>query len=190
MMVWNPAGGGLEVRRGVLGVDPELHGVALDVDILLSKAQLLARRNPDLPFDDVEAGDLFCHRVFDLNPGVDLHEVEVAIFDEELDGSGVGVARGVDAPFGGFADLFAEVLVEGGGGSLLDDLLVAALQRAVPFAEVPDVAVVVGDDLDLDVTGGFEILLDVDGIVIEVGLALALGGLELLFDLVLAVDHF
>jgi hypothetical protein len=128
--------------------------------------------------------------VFDLNPGVDLHEVELPIFDEELDGAGVGVARRVDASLCCLADLLAEVVVENRGGCFLDDLLVATLERAVPLAEVADVAVFVGQNLDFDVVGSLQILLDVDGAVIEVGFTLPLGGFKLLFDLAFAVDDF
>jgi hypothetical protein len=52
-----------------------------------------------------------------------------------------------------------------------------------------DVAVLVGEDLDLDVPRRFEILLDVDGGVVEVCLPLAFRGLELRFDLVGGADH-
>ncbi len=38
-------------------------------------------------------------------------------------------------------------------GRLLDDLLVAALKRALAFAEGPDAAVLVGEYLELDVPG-------------------------------------
>ena len=47
----------------------------------------------------------------------------------------------------------AQIVGERGTGALLDDFLLAALERAVPFADMPDVAVVVGDDLDLDMAG-------------------------------------
>jgi len=50
---------------------------------------------------------------------------------------------------------------------LLDQLLVTALDRAVALAEVDDVAVAVGEDLDLDVTGILEVALDIDGRIAE-----------------------
>ena len=44
--------------------------------------------------DQVDAGDLFGDRVFDLDPGIDFDEVELLlVVDEELDGAGVGVIR-------------------------------------------------------------------------------------------------
>ena len=53
---------------------------------------------------------------------------------------------------------------------LLDELLVAALDRAVALAEVDDVAVRVGEHLHLDVARVLEVALDVDGRVGEVRL--------------------
>ena len=47
----------------------------------------------------------------------------------------------------------AQLGVDGRRGRLLDDLLVAALDRALPLEEVDDVAVLVGEDLHLDVAG-------------------------------------
>src|SRR5207248_3316006 len=76
------------------------------------------------------------------------------------------------------ADAGAELGVDGGRRRLLDELLVAALDRAVALAEVDHVAVSIREDLDLDVTRILEEPLDVDGRVGEVRLALASSGLE------------
>jgi len=65
---------------------------------------------------------------------------------------------------------------------------VAALERTVTLAEVAHVAVLVGDDLDLDVTWVLEVALEIHRVVVEVGLALALGALELVFDFALVPD--
>ena len=53
-----------------------------------------------------------------------------------------------------------------------------ALERAVALPEVDDVAVGVGEDLDLDVPGPVDVLLEVDAAVLEGGLGLVAGGLE------------
>ena len=63
---------------------------------------------------------------------------------------------------------------------LLDDLLVAALDRALAFADRPHRAVRVGHHLDLDVVAGGEVALAEHRRVAERGLRLALGGLDLL----------
>ncbi len=65
----------------------------------------------------------------------------------------------------------------------------AALDRAVAFAEKEDGAVRVGDDLGLDVARVLEVALDVDRVVGEVGRALALGRLERRRRLVRVSNH-
>jgi len=58
------------------------------------------------------------------------------------------------------------------GGRLLDDLLVAALHRAVALTEVNGIAVLVGEHLKLDVARVLEILLHVDDVIAEGGCGL------------------
>ena len=85
---------------------------------------------------------------------------------------------------GDLADLRAQLVVDQRGRRLLDQLLVAALDRAVALAEVDDVAVLVGQHLDLDVARVGQVALEVDGGVAEELLALAGGALEGLLELV------
>ena len=54
-----------------------------------------------------------------------------------------------------------------GGGGLFDHLLMAALQAAIAFEKVDNVAMGVAEDLDLDVAGVGDILLDQAGGVAE-----------------------
>ena len=68
-------------------------------------------------------------------------------------------------------------------GRLLDQLLVAALQRAVAGAGDDDVAVLVGDHLGLDVARLVEVALDEALAAAERGDRLAGGRLEQLGDL-------
>ena len=83
----------------------------------------------------------------------------------------------------------AQLLVDRWCRSLLDQLLVAALQRAVALSEMDDVAVGVGEDLDLDVPRVWEIALQVDGPVAEELLALTGCAFERVPQLVLAERH-
>ena len=76
-----------------------------------------------------------------------------------------GGARGVD---GDLADPRAQRRVDGRRRRLLDELLVATLDRAVALAEEEHGAVRVGEDLRLDVARVLEVPLDVDGVVGEV----------------------
>ena len=121
-------------------------------DVLLRERQRLARRDPDLLLHEVDAGHELGHRVLDLDPRVHLHEVEVEVLvDQELDRPGVHVVAGLREPDRGVAHPAPEVGRHDRRRRLLDELLVAALHRAVALAEVHDVAVRVGEDLDLDV---------------------------------------
>jgi hypothetical protein len=67
---------------------------------------------------------------------------------------------------------------------LLDQLLMAALDRAVALAEVDHIAVAVGEHLDLDVPRVGQVALEVDGRVGEELLALTGGARERLLELV------
>jgi hypothetical protein len=125
--------------------------------------------------------------VLDLDPGVHLEEVVVALgVEQALDGACIAIsdrARRLDRDL---ADPFAQRLVDCGRGRLLDELLVATLDRAVALAEMDDVAVIVGEHLHLDVPRVFEVPLDIHGGVREVRLALPPGGIERTLGLVRA----
>ena len=109
--------------------------------------------------------------MLDLNTGVHLDEVVVAVaVDEELHRAGVDIADGLGDLHGVGVQLLADALGHAPRGRKLHDLLVAALQRAVTLAEVAHVAVLVGEDLHLDVLGLHEVLLDEDVVIAE-GLA-------------------
>ena len=108
---------------------------------------------------EVEAGDQLGHRVLDLEPGVHLEEGEAPVGqDEELDGAGVHVADGARprSPRRRPARPRRSGVTTGRRG-LLDDLLVAALDRALALEEVHDGAVGVAEDLHLDVAGARDV---------------------------------
>ena len=93
-------------------------------------------------------------RVLHLHPGVHLQEEVLALSVEQaLDGAGAGVVDRGCRLGGDLADPRAQLFVDRRRRRLLDQLLVAALDRAVALAEVDHVAVLVGQHLDLDVPG-------------------------------------
>ena len=59
--------------------------MAVELDVFLPHGKLLARRDPDLMFDEVEAGDHLRHRVLNLQPGVHFYEVELAVLIQIFD---------------------------------------------------------------------------------------------------------
>ena len=69
-----------------------------DLDVVLGERQRLARGDAQLLLDEVDAGDQLGHRVLDLQPGVHLEVVELAVLVEELDGAGVDVVAALRRP--------------------------------------------------------------------------------------------
>ena len=167
----NPRDGSSALMRHSIEWPSSLHR-------LLGEGQGLAVRDAELLGDEVEARHHLGHAVLDLQAGVHLQEPEVAVLVEHLDGPGVDVPaaerdlhrRGAHRRAGG--------VVETRGGGLLDELLVAALRRAVAFAEPDAVAVGVAEDLHLDVSRPGEVPLEVRLGPTEVRRRLPGGGLE------------
>ena len=117
--------------------------------------------------------------MLDLEASVHLEEVEVLVHvEQELHGPRAHVVHGARGRDRDLAHLLADLLGEHRAGGLLDDLLVAPLDRALALEQVHDVAVRVGEDLDLDVLRVEDVLLDVDLAVAERGLGLAASALE------------
>ena len=104
-------------------------------------------RHPDAFFDDVDPGDEFGHGVLDLDARVHLEE-EVLGFtaalvshEQTLDRAGPGVVDGGGRLGRDLADASAQLIAHRRRRSLLDQLLVASLQRAVALSQVDHVAV-------------------------------------------------
>src|SRR3954469_13489426 len=63
-----------EAFRRVFGVKARFDRVAGDRQLVLRPWKLFARRNAELPFDEVFAGDLLGDRMLDLKARVHFHE--------------------------------------------------------------------------------------------------------------------
>jgi hypothetical protein len=181
-----PPDRGQEVAIGVLGVKPAFDGPAGQRDVVLRKRQLLARRHADHLLHQVDTGDQLRHRMFHLQARVHLEEVEVLLpVDDELHRPGAGIAHRLRQRAGLFAHRLARRGVEEGRRRLLDDLLVAPLDRAFPLAEVDAVAMAIGQHLDLDMARLGDEFLDEHAVVAETRRRLVLRRLEALAHLVL-----
>ncbi len=157
--------------------------MAREFHLGLRERQLLAGRDLELPGHEILPGDRLRHRMLDLQAGVHLQEVEGAVGgQQELDRAGAAIADGARGGDGGRAHAAAQVGVDGGRGRLLDHLLVAALHRAVALAEMDDVAVGIGEHLDLD-------MARVDDGLLQDQLARAEGALGLVARAVDGVDE-
>ena len=184
------AGVGEKIVLGILGGDADLDGDAVLDDLRLAAdadlriAEAIALGNPQLRLHQVAAGDRLGHRVLDLDARVDLDEVVPAVLaDQELDRAGVGVAhlaRDLERVVG---QPRAQLLGERPGRRVLDDLLMAPLHRAVALVEVDQVAVVVAEDLHLDVLRAQDQLLEKDRVVAECLAGLRARALEQLGEL-------
>ena len=98
-------------------------------DVVLLPRQCLARGNPQLRFDQIDARDDFRHRVLDLDTRVHLDEVELAILIQELERACAAIADCAT----GFDDALAHLgslrRRDAGCGRLFDHFLMASLQR-------------------------------------------------------------
>ena len=145
----------------MFGINAGLNGVAAGADVLLADAEGDAGGGLQLQGYDVLAGEQFGYAVFHLKARVHFQEVEMSVRGyQELHGASVGVAQLAPQLAGEAADLGAHL-----GGQLgrrrgfLNELLVAALDGAVPFMKVQDIAVLVGDELHFNVGCALEIAL-------------------------------
>ena len=67
---------------GIFRVHPAFDGVTLEADGLLAVPQRLARGDANLFSDEIEPRNGLGHRMFDLDAGVHLNEVEAAVWIE------------------------------------------------------------------------------------------------------------
>ena len=75
-------------------VDAAFDGVAGKLDVRLLERQRLAAGDAQLLGDQIDAGDHFGDRVFDLDAGVHLEKIKICrvVVVDELDGAGAAVA--------------------------------------------------------------------------------------------------
>ena len=165
---------------GMLGVDAALDGVAADLDLVGENvAEALAGCDAELGLDEVDAGDGFGDGVLHLDARVHLDEVELAVFiHEELDGAGVLIADFGEATAQGLADLLAHFGRDLQRRRFFDEFLMAALDGALALKERGDVAVLVGEHLELDVARLLDELLHVELAVAEGVGGFSGGGME------------
>ena len=126
-----------------------------------------------------------------LQAGIHLHEIESAPerpgairirLGDEFHRAGAAVADGLRGGDRGICHLAAPLFVHPRRGCLLQDLLVAALHRAVALEEMHDAAVRIAEHLHFDMPGTLQIALEQDALVAEGRSRLSLGPLELFLE--------
>jgi hypothetical protein len=96
--------------------------------------------------------------MFDLDAGIHFEKVKMTgIIDKKLHRTGVFVLNGFGQFDGGFPHAFTEITIEKGGGGFFQKFLVAALDRAVAFADMDNFTALIAEDLEFDVVGFFDI---------------------------------
>ncbi len=179
MKIGHAANRGPEIVLGVLGRDAALDGRAARRTEIRN---VLAGCNPKLLSHQIASEANLGHRMLDLQARVDLEEVELAILEEELDGAGALISDRAGQPNRRVTDSCANIFVDRNRGRFLDELLMAALNRAFAFTECDDFAVAVAEDLHLDVTRSGEILLDENSPVTKCRLRLMRRGFRYSFE--------
>src|ERR1019366_7360484 len=173
-------------RRGreflrMLGIDAALDGVsAMHDGALQHVGQLFARGDHDLALHQVHVRNHLGDGMLHLDARVHLDEVKPPVFfcarvrvrvrvrvHEEFDGAGIVVADLAER----FADDVSDFLAQLGRHlyrrRLLDQLLVAPLNRALAFSQADNVAVLVAQHLELDVARVLDIAFQVKVAVAE-----------------------
>src|SRR5690606_34059710 len=134
----------------IFGIDPAFDRMAGKDDVFLADGKSSARGDTDLLMDEVDISDRLGDRMLDLQAGVHLDEIELAVLVEEFDRAGAAVFQLLHRIGADRADIHALLQVEGWRVGLFPDLLVAPLQGAIALAEMDRIAFAVADHLDLD----------------------------------------
>ena len=107
-------------------------------------------------------GDHLGDRMLHLNARVHFNEVEGAVLvAQEFHGTGVGIPHLPQRLDYAASEVGARLFVHHRRGRFLNELLVAALDAAFPFAEVNHVAVLITEHLEFDVPGTLDVFFEV-----------------------------
>ena len=182
----HPGVGAERVGR-VLRRDAALQGGAADVQLVLPDPDLLQglpSGDPQLRLHQVDVGDLLGDGVLHLDARVHLDEdvtscPRTRCLNEELDGAGAGVVDGLGELHGVRGQRGPQLVADVWRRRDLHHLLVTALDGTVALEQVHHVALVVGEDLHLDVTGCSDRLFHEDRRITEGTLRLSHGGTQL-----------
>ena len=147
--------------------------------------------NQNLASYQIDPGDFFRDRVLDLNAGIHLNEVGLVLVQiiEELDGSGVLIPDFLGEFDRILTHLVNELLGEPKAGGYFDDLLMSALNGTIAFVQMNDVAMSVCQNLNLNVLGLWDELLEENGRITESTIGFALGLIQKRLQLAGLLDN-
>ena len=153
------ARGRKEVPAGVFGVDPEFDRVPPGRRVVVT--EMFPLGDAEHLAHQVDPCHFLADRVLDLQSGVDLEEADRAVLgDEELAGARAHVAGQPQDVLGGGVERLGLRRGQERGRGLLDELLVPALQGAVPGRDHHHIAVRVGQALRFHVPRPVQVPLD------------------------------
>ena len=163
------AGARGEIGVRDLGIEPRFHGGTLRDQGAGGTDHVLARRLADHPFDEIDAEHRLGDWVLDLEPSVHFKEGEI-LADGIVDilhrpRRGVGDAR--PQSHRGRVEACAHRIRQARRRGLLDDLLVAALERAIALAKRHHAAGTIAEDLHLHVARLADEALEIDAGIAE-----------------------
>src|SRR5690606_9200924 len=164
----------------ILGRDATLHGVTVQPDVLLLGYAAVrcpdARplRDADLRPDDVDPRHRLGHRMLDLDPRLDLDEIEFACIRilQELDRARAQLVVGPTDLERVRAESVALLLGEAGRRRALDHRWTAPLHGAIALEQVHQRAVRIAEQLHFDMPRAAHELLEINLIVAECRLRL------------------
>lgn len=114
--------------------------------------------------------NFLCDRVFHLQSGIYFNEIVLSMFvQKELDGSCVFVTDMLCDVHRISRHRVSNLRRQIWGRSDLDDLLMPSLNGAVSFVQMNDVSIAISEDLHLDVTRSYDVLLEEQRSVAEGG---------------------
>ena len=162
------SGTGHEIVGWVFRVDAAFDGVVScdSIDEMLGK--MLTRGHLNLLFDKIASIDFLGDRMLDLDAGVHLHEIEMTVIvHEKLDRARIRVSNVLRQFDRRGAHSSAQFGRHERGGTLLDDLLIAALDRTIAFPEMNDAAMFVCENLKFNMVRVDDKLFNIDGGIVE-----------------------
>ena len=158
---------GQKAGRRILGQDASLHRPATPRRRGVAERERLPGRDAQLLGHQIEAGHHLGHRVLHLEPSVHLEKVESpGLVEQELHRAGIAIADLACDAARCLAERRAGLGIERRRGSLLEQLLVPPLDRAVALAEEHH-ALVIRQDLGFDVARALQVALGVEAIIAE-----------------------
>ena len=116
-----------------------------------------------MAFHQVHIGYHLCDRVLHLDPRVHFDEVQAPVLiHQELDGARVPVSDLLERCAENLTNFCPQFWTYLSGGRLLQQLLMASLDRALALSKADHTPVLISQDLELDMPGMFDVFLHVE----------------------------